>query len=108
MDTEIPLLKFIAAIPTVSPVTRVDKLNVPSSEVKIDASISVSPASWSTCIDKSAVSPQSLLERVTFTVGEKLWALTERVKSAEIKKENDLFENRVINLFIYIFLINCI
>ena len=45
VDTEIPLLKFIAAIPTVSPVTRVDKLNVPSSEVKTEASISVSPAS---------------------------------------------------------------
>ena len=103
--TELPLLKFIEALPTVSPTDKEDKRNEPKSDVNNEASTSVSPWSWLTSIDKSEDKPQSKFDSETETVGEKLCANITDVKRAEIKKSKDLFENIVNNLFMCIFFI---
>ena len=68
-----PDKKVISAVPTVSPTLKFARSKEPSSEVKTEFSISVSPASWLTSILKSDNCPQSKFDRLTLTVGDNVW-----------------------------------
>ena len=71
--TLFPERKIISAAPTVSPMFKFERLKEPSSDVKTEFKISVSPASWLTSIVRSDNWPQFKFDRLTPTVGDNVW-----------------------------------